>query len=243
MGHFLANLLAKLCADEVMAWLPSITLRITQVAVSMLPKARRERYDEEWRAHLSEVPGALTKSGIACCFLCAAIKIRFLCAAMKIRSRQTDVKEIALYGAVVTLLVLRLPLMGVMSAVWALRARCCYVVHLALELPGRDLGITIDRIPLGLALHLALSRHVCVESLDRSPYHYSIWCSRLSVEVEEFILTRVFGCYSFLRFGEQGPLPLQWRNIKVGSSERPQRVTETSRQCALCESSAGQTQQ
>jgi hypothetical protein len=213
MGRFLASLLAGLCADEVMAWLAWIAFRITRVAVSVLPEAQRERYAEEWRGHLSEVPGSLTKLGIACGFLYAAIKIR---------PRQTSVAEKAVYyGAVVPFICLRLPLLVAMSAVSALRARRCYVVHLAVDLGSRYLAVTIDRIPLGLALHLALSPDVSPESLDRSAYHYSIWCSSLSVEVEEFILTRVLGCYPFLRFGmKKSPLPLQWRNIKIGHSMR-----------------------
>jgi len=212
MGRFLSNLLAELCAGEVMAWLPWIALRITRVAVRALPKAHRERYEEEWRGHLNEVPGALTKLGLACGFAWAAVKTRF---------DQVRVAEITFYyGVIVPFLALMLPMMGFMSAVWALRARRGYVASLLVDMgSSRDLQITIDRIPLGLALHLALSPHVSLESLDRSSYHYSIWCPSLSVEIEEFIGTRVLHSDPFLRFGmKKSPLPLGWRNAKVGAS-------------------------
>jgi hypothetical protein len=208
MGRFLASLLSDLCAAEIAAWLPWIALKITRVAVRTLPEAQRERYDEEWRGHLSEIPGALTKLGIACGFLCAAIKIR---------PRRTRVPEIAFYyWLLVPLAAMRLLAMCAMSAVWALRAPRWYAVPLELDLGNRDVPITIDRIPLGLALRLALSPRVSLESLNRSPYHYSIWSPSRSAGLEDFISTRVLRWYPHLRFGmKMDPLPLHWLNIRI----------------------------
>ena len=208
MGRFLASLLSDLCAAEIAAWLPWIALKITQVAVRALPEAQRERYDEEWRGHLSEIPGALTKLGIACGFLCAAIKIW---------PRRTRTPEIAFYWLLVPLLVMKVLAMCAMAAVWAPRARCRYTVPLELDLGNRDVQITIDRIPLGLALRLALSPRVSLEFLNRCPCHYSIWCppSR-SAGLEDFISTRVLGWDPHLRFGMKiNPLPAHWRNMKI----------------------------
>ena len=201
MGHFLVTILGKLCADEIRAWLPWIALRITRIAVWTLPEDQRERYDEEWRGYLNETAGVLSKLVVACGFLCAAVKLR---------TCQIGVGEFVFYyGVVVPLVCLRLPLLLAMFALSALRSRRCYVVPLVLDLGCRDVAITMNRLPLGLALHLALNPRVSPESLDRSPYHYSIWCSPRSVEVEEFVLTKVLRCDPFLQFGMQhGPLPL-----------------------------------
>src|ERR1700756_1871868 len=65
MGHFIAALLGKLFADEFEAWLPWITERVTRAAIRRLAEDQRERYDEEWRSHLDEVPGELSKVWVA----------------------------------------------------------------------------------------------------------------------------------------------------------------------------------
>jgi hypothetical protein len=75
MGHFIAAILGKLFADEIKAWLPSIAERVTKVAARRLPEGQRERYDEEWRSHLDEVPGAFAKVWVACGFLTTATQM------------------------------------------------------------------------------------------------------------------------------------------------------------------------
>jgi hypothetical protein len=72
MGHFLAALFGKLCADEIKAWLPWITEKVTRAAITKLPANKRERYSEEWASYLNEVPGELTKIWVACGFFWAA---------------------------------------------------------------------------------------------------------------------------------------------------------------------------
>jgi phage terminase Nu1 subunit (DNA packaging protein) len=71
MGHFLAALLGKLCADEIKEWLPWISGRIIRLAVGRLPEDQRERYSEEWHSHLDEVPGEIARLWTACGFLIA----------------------------------------------------------------------------------------------------------------------------------------------------------------------------
>jgi hypothetical protein len=72
MGHFLAALLGKLCADEVKAWLPAIAEWLTRAAVRQLPAAHRERYNEEWHSYLDEIPGEVAKVFAALGFFRAA---------------------------------------------------------------------------------------------------------------------------------------------------------------------------
>jgi hypothetical protein len=72
MGHFLAALFGKLAADEVKAWLPCIAARLTQAAVRKMPEGQQDRYNEEWRSHLDQVPGEIAKAWAAFGFLRAA---------------------------------------------------------------------------------------------------------------------------------------------------------------------------
>ena len=51
----------KLGADEFKAWAPWLTERLIDLAVAGLPEDQRSRYAEEWRSHVNDVPGDLSK--------------------------------------------------------------------------------------------------------------------------------------------------------------------------------------
>lgn len=218
MGHFLAGLLGKLCVDELRAWLPKVALRLTRIAVRILPEDQRERYDEEWRSHLDDAPGALTKLGIACGFLCAAIRVT---------PRRRALTEGVLFYAIAVLL---LPLIGVVSGLRVLNSRRCYSVPLILNLSTRDARITVDRIPVGLALRFALASPLNLDSLNLGAYHYSLWWPSRFVELENFMATRL-GLDPFLSFGtRREPLRLSWGSVRVlalGTERREDRATPT----------------
>jgi hypothetical protein len=57
------------------ALLPALTRLLTRVAVGKLPVCLRERYDEEWRSYLDEVPGQPQKSLAAAGFLATALRV------------------------------------------------------------------------------------------------------------------------------------------------------------------------
>lgn len=61
----LAACIGDLLAEELKAWLPRITEHLIRCAIKILPNDQRERYGEEWRSYVGEVPGQLSK-------LCAA---------------------------------------------------------------------------------------------------------------------------------------------------------------------------
>lgn len=61
----LSAFFGKLFADEFKAWLPWVTERLTRSAVSILPQDQQERYSEEWRSHLHEMPGELGRLLVA----------------------------------------------------------------------------------------------------------------------------------------------------------------------------------
>src|ERR1700675_1880325 len=61
VASVLLAVLASLLADEVRAWLPWITERVIQRAAGSLPADQRERYREEWRGHLDQLPGEIRK--------------------------------------------------------------------------------------------------------------------------------------------------------------------------------------
>jgi hypothetical protein len=71
----LAASLRKLLTDELKAWLPSLIEMILLFAVKKAPVSLRDRYAEEWRAHLNEIPGELTKLSAALGFVCATRKM------------------------------------------------------------------------------------------------------------------------------------------------------------------------
>jgi exopolysaccharide production protein ExoY len=66
---------SKLLADEFKAWAPSLVARIIAAAVRKLPAEKRERFSEEWKSHVNEVPGDIGKFVAACGCLTAAWKI------------------------------------------------------------------------------------------------------------------------------------------------------------------------
>jgi division/cell wall cluster transcriptional repressor MraZ len=69
----LTSVLARLLADEFKAWNPKLTDFIVGFAVCRLPKQQKERYSEEWRAHIDDVPGEVAKLCAAMGFVWASV--------------------------------------------------------------------------------------------------------------------------------------------------------------------------
>lgn len=65
----------KVFADEFKAWAPTIVAKIIDAAVRTLPTELRERFSEEWRSHIDQIPGDLGKIIVACGFLTAAFRL------------------------------------------------------------------------------------------------------------------------------------------------------------------------
>src|SRR5207247_5872285 len=51
----------RVLADDVKAWCPCLTDGLINLAVRRLPQDLQERYVEEWRAHIAEIPGEIGK--------------------------------------------------------------------------------------------------------------------------------------------------------------------------------------
>jgi hypothetical protein len=102
---FLSSLLAKLLADEIKSWLPWITDRVARCAVSILPKDQQERYGEEWRSHLDQIPGELGKMFCAIDLIRAAFNI----------SHPQFVREICDRLAALILLIVLTPLLAALA--------------------------------------------------------------------------------------------------------------------------------
>jgi hypothetical protein len=64
-----------ICTRALKEWLPWITRRLIERAVSRLPESERERFEEEWWGHVNEWPGALAKIYIAYGYLSASNSI------------------------------------------------------------------------------------------------------------------------------------------------------------------------
>jgi hypothetical protein len=67
--------LARVLAEEISAWSPSLVRRLIKLAVRRLPESKRERFEEEWESHVNEVPGLLGKFFVAAGFVVAAYDI------------------------------------------------------------------------------------------------------------------------------------------------------------------------
>jgi hypothetical protein len=61
VGALALSVVGKLFADEVKAWRPKICDAMIKCAASQLLPFRRERYIEQWRCDLEEIPGDLFK--------------------------------------------------------------------------------------------------------------------------------------------------------------------------------------
>lgn len=83
LGLFIVSVLtaalSRTVAEEIEAWSPSIIRSLIKLAVGRLPESQRERFDEEWQSHVSEVPGRVAKLLVAAGFLIAARKMVFTC--------------------------------------------------------------------------------------------------------------------------------------------------------------------
>jgi hypothetical protein len=67
--------LSRQCGDEFKAWVPWIIKLLLQRAIARLPQGQRERYAEEWRSHLDQIPGEIGKLIVAIGLLSAARKM------------------------------------------------------------------------------------------------------------------------------------------------------------------------
>ena len=61
IGAILIPITARLIGDDLKEWLPWITRHLIERAISRLPEKERERFEQEWWAHINDVPGNLAK--------------------------------------------------------------------------------------------------------------------------------------------------------------------------------------
>ncbi len=70
-----SSAVARQITREFNAWTPWIIERLTRRAVAKLPENQRERFEEEWRSHIDEIPGDMGKLFVALGFGSAAHNI------------------------------------------------------------------------------------------------------------------------------------------------------------------------
>jgi hypothetical protein len=78
VGAILIAAAGRLLSDDVKEWLPWITRRLIERAVSRLPESERERLQEEWWSHVNELPGNLAKVYVAWGYLSASKAINHI---------------------------------------------------------------------------------------------------------------------------------------------------------------------
>lgn len=101
LGIFAAAL-SRQFTDEFKAWTPWIIKHLVNRATRTLPEEERNRFEEEWLAHVNELPGEFGK-------IIAALG--FLSAAQRISLRISIPKRILDIGVCIVLLVFLAPMM------------------------------------------------------------------------------------------------------------------------------------
>jgi hypothetical protein len=80
-----SGILVKVVADEFKAWNPRLTSYLLADAVRRLPLEERERYEEEWKRNLEDIPGDLSRVCYVLSLSRAASRIRGLISAKETR--------------------------------------------------------------------------------------------------------------------------------------------------------------
>ena len=75
VGGVMTGILSRLVGEELQAWMPRIREHFLRLGVKHLPRNKRKRFAEEWRSHINEVPGEISKLATAAGFLLASRRI------------------------------------------------------------------------------------------------------------------------------------------------------------------------
>lgn len=75
VGAIVMSALSQQVADELKAWTPWTTEQLIRLATSRLPADQRERFGEEWRSHVDEIPGEIGRIFVAVGLVIAAFKM------------------------------------------------------------------------------------------------------------------------------------------------------------------------
>ena len=76
IGAVITAILLGLIKDEVKDWLPSLISFVLKTAVRRLPEEKRDRYREEWAAHVESYAGRLTQLLQSLLCLSASVSMR-----------------------------------------------------------------------------------------------------------------------------------------------------------------------
>jgi hypothetical protein len=97
--------LSRVLADDLKEWMPVIVERLIQLAISKLPAEYQERFAEEWRSHVNDIPGHIVKLWVAVGFNLAALKIRLKTAYLGLKRKlSSSILYISLLCLVMALL-------------------------------------------------------------------------------------------------------------------------------------------
>jgi lipopolysaccharide/colanic/teichoic acid biosynthesis glycosyltransferase len=122
-GAILIPVTARVVGDDVKEWLPWITQRLVERAVSRLPEEERDRFEEEWWAHINELPGNLAKVYAAWGCLSASKAINHIALAGDITRIEEVTRRVIEVTISLFLLLFVLPLMLVISILIKLDSR------------------------------------------------------------------------------------------------------------------------
>jgi putative colanic acid biosynthesis UDP-glucose lipid carrier transferase len=159
-GAILIPVIARVVSDDVKEWLPWITERLVERAVSQLPEQERDRFEEEWWAHIDELPGNLAKAYVAWGCLSAAKAINHIALSGHATRREEATRRAIDVTIAALVLLLTLPLMVVIS------------IFIKLDSPGpvfsKHKRLGANNIPF----HLLKFRSMCIEVRGQTEVGY-----------------------------------------------------------------------
>ena len=85
VGFVTGAVMVRLLAEDATVWLPRLNYWLVSIAVRRLPDEKRERYAEEWAAHIEEMPGNVVPFFVALQLQWASFQTAFL-------ARETDIR-------------------------------------------------------------------------------------------------------------------------------------------------------
>jgi hypothetical protein len=122
-GAILIPVTARVVGDDVKEWLSWITQHLVERAVSRLPEEERDRFEEEWWAHINELPGNLAKVYAAWGCLCASKAINHISLAGDTTRIEEVIRRVIEVTISFFLLIYLLPCMLVISILIKLDSR------------------------------------------------------------------------------------------------------------------------
>jgi hypothetical protein len=202
-GGIIREALSRQFTDEFKAWTPWIFERLLRRSVDRLPEEHRGRFEEEWRAHLNEIPGDIGKLLVVVGYLSAARRMSSIFARGSHKSlARTSLRRLADICLSVALLIWLAPLLLILAFLIRLDGGPVFSSEVTVGLKSRTFflrkfrvhehKVELPGIPQGDSqLHLTLiGRFLRIAKLDELPEFINVL--RGDMTLRNFLLSIAF---------------------------------------------------